>query len=53
MVGTFGGATAAVILLGLAAPGAILGWRVRFGIAFVAAAAALWLLATVVGEPCP
>jgi hypothetical protein len=49
MIGTFGGATAAVILLGLAAPGAILGWRVRFGSTFVAAAAALWLLALALG----
>jgi hypothetical protein len=49
MIGTFGGATAAVILLGLAVPGAILAWRVQFGSAFLAAAASLWLLALVLG----
>jgi hypothetical protein len=49
MIGTFGGATAAVILLGLAMPGAILAWRVQFGSSFLAIAAALWLLAAVLG----
>ncbi|MFI4942166.1 MAG: hypothetical protein ACHP85_02815 [Burkholderiales bacterium] len=49
MIGTFGGATAAVILLGLAAPGAILAWRVQFGSSFLAIAAALWLLAAALG----
>jgi hypothetical protein len=49
MIGTFGGAVAAVILLGLAAPGAILAWRVQFGGTFVASAAALWLLGAAIG----
>jgi len=45
MTGVFGGATAAVILLGLVLPGFILAWRVRFGVAFAAIATVLWLLA--------
>jgi hypothetical protein len=45
MTGVFGGATAAVVLLGLALPGFVLGWRVRFGGTFAAIATALWLLA--------
>jgi len=49
MIGTFGGATVAVILLGLAAPGAILAWRVQLGSPFVAAAVALWLLGAALG----
>jgi hypothetical protein len=49
MIGTFGGATAAVILLGLAVPGAILAWRVQFGGWFLAVAAALWLLGAALG----
>ncbi len=49
MIGTFGGATVAVILLGLAVPGAILAWRVQFGSSFLAVAAALWLLAAALG----
>jgi hypothetical protein len=44
-LGTFGGVTAAVILLGLALPGFILAWRVRFGASFLALSSALWLLA--------
>jgi hypothetical protein len=43
--GAFGGAVAFVVLLGLALPGFILAWRVRFGAPFTAAATALWLLA--------
>jgi len=49
MIGTFGGATAAVILLGLALPGSILAWNVRFGSSFLAVASALWLLAAALG----
>jgi hypothetical protein len=45
MTGVFGGAAAAVILLGLALPGFILAWRVRFGATFTALATLLWLLA--------
>jgi hypothetical protein len=45
MTGVFGGAAAAVVLLGLALPGFILAWRVRFGAGFTAAACAAWLLA--------
>jgi hypothetical protein len=47
MTGLFGGAIAAVVLLGLALPGFILAWRVGFGAAFSAAAAIVWLLAAV------
>jgi hypothetical protein len=49
IVGTFGGAIAAVILLGLAVPGAILAWRVSFGSGFLVVSSALWLLALVAG----
>lgn len=45
MTGAFGGATAAFVLLGLALPGFVLAWRVRFGGTFAAIATALWLLA--------
>jgi hypothetical protein len=45
LVGTFGGATLAIVLLGLAVPGFVLAWRTRFGAGFRSAAAALWLLA--------
>jgi hypothetical protein len=49
VVGAFGGTIAAVILLGLAVPGAILAWRVSFGGAFAAISSVLWLVAIVVG----
>jgi hypothetical protein len=49
LVGAFGGAFAATVLLGLAIPGFILAWRVRFGAAFRAAAAAVWLIGAVFG----
>jgi hypothetical protein len=49
IVGVFGGATVAVVLLGLALPGFILTWRVRFGSAFRAVACAGWLLAAAGG----
>jgi hypothetical protein len=49
-LGTFGGVTAAVILLGLALPGFILAWRVRFGTSFLALASAVWLLAAAGGS---
>jgi hypothetical protein len=45
MTGVFGSAAAAVVLLGLALPGFILAWRVRFGATFAALATILWLLA--------
>jgi len=45
MVGLFGGITAVIVLLGLAFPGFILAWRVRFGASFLVLASALWLLA--------
>ncbi len=48
-VGLFGGVTAGVVLAGLALPGFILAWRVRFGGAFLALASAVWLLAAVAG----
>lgn len=50
MLGAFGGATAAVILLGLALPGLILAWRVRFGVWFLAFASVLWLLGAAGGS---
>ncbi len=49
MVGTFGSALAAVVLLGLAVPGAILAGRVSFGGSFLALASLLWLLGAAVG----
>jgi hypothetical protein len=49
LVGSFGGATAVVVLLGLALPGLILAWRVRFDGTFRAAASVAWLLAAVMG----
>jgi hypothetical protein len=49
LVGTFGGAFVATVLLGLAVPGFILAWRVRFGASFRAAAAAVWLIGAVFG----
>ena len=49
-LGTFGGVTVAVILLGLALPGFILAWRVRFGSAFLGLASALWLVAAAGGS---
>jgi hypothetical protein len=45
MTGLFGGATAAVVLVGLALPGFILAWRVRFGATFTALSSLTWLLA--------
>jgi hypothetical protein len=45
--GHLGGVTAAVVLLGLALPGFILAWRVRFGVSFSMLASTLWLLAAV------
>jgi hypothetical protein len=50
MLGTFGGITTLVVLLGLALPGFILAWQVRFGVTAVAAASAAWLLAAVLGS---
>lgn len=47
MTGLFGGAIAAVVLLGLALPGFILAWRVGFGAAFTASSSIVWLLAAV------
>ena len=44
-VGFVGGFTAVLVLLGLALPGFILAWRVRFEASFSAIAAAVWLLA--------
>lgn len=49
-LGTFGGVAAVLILLGLALPGFILAWRVRFGTAFVGLASSLWLLAAAGGS---
>jgi hypothetical protein len=49
LVGVFGGATAAVVLVGLAVTGFILAGRVRFGGVFLALASTLWLLATAGG----
>jgi hypothetical protein len=43
--GLFGGATAALVLVGIALPGFILAWRVRFAPVFVFLASALWLIA--------
>ena len=45
MVGSLGGAALAIALLGLALPGFILTWRVRFGASFLALTSAVWLLA--------
>lgn len=45
IAGSVGGVTAAVVLMGLALPGFILVWRVRFGAPFVVLASAVWLLA--------
>lgn len=45
LLGTFGGITALVVLLGLALPSFILAWQVRFGATAVAVASAAWLLA--------
>jgi hypothetical protein len=50
IVGVFGGATVAIVLLGLALPGFILAWRIRFGSAFRAIACAAWLLAAAGGS---
>ena len=44
IVGLIGGATVAVILVGLALPGFILAWRVHFGGVFLALGSTLWLL---------
>jgi hypothetical protein len=49
MVGTFGGALAALVLLGLALPGGILAGRVSFGGSFVAVSSLLWLVGLAVG----
>jgi hypothetical protein len=49
MLGTFGGITAVHVLLGLALPGFILAWRVRFGVVFQAFASTAWLLAAILG----
>ncbi len=49
LVGVFGGAGVATVLLGLAVPGFILAWRAGFGAAFRAAAAAVWLIGAVFG----
>jgi hypothetical protein len=46
-LGVFGGVTAVPVLLGLALPGFILAWRVRFGGAFLAFASTAWLLAAI------
>jgi hypothetical protein len=43
--GIFAGATAALVLLGLALPGFVLAWRVRFGTAFSALALLAWIAA--------
>ena len=43
LLGTFGGATALGILIGLALPGFILAWRIGFGAPFTALATGLWL----------
>jgi hypothetical protein len=43
--GIWGGGLAGTVLLGLALPGFILAWRVRFGGLFAAAASVVWLLA--------
>jgi hypothetical protein len=48
-IGVFGGATVALVLLGLALPGFILAWRVRFGTGFLAVSSALWLVAAAAG----
>ena len=49
LVGTVGGAVVATVLMGLGVPGFILAWRVSFGAAFRAAAAAVWLIGAVFG----
>jgi uncharacterized membrane protein YGL010W len=43
----FAGLTAAVVILGLALPGFILAWRVRFGVAFSVLALLVWIAAAV------
>jgi hypothetical protein len=48
-LGPAGGLLAAVVLLGLAAPGFVLAWRVGFGAAFVVLASTAWLLAAAFG----
>jgi hypothetical protein len=48
-IGVFGGATVALVLLGLALPGFILAWRVRFETGFLAVSSALWLVAAAAG----
>lgn len=45
LVGTFGGTAALAVLIGLALPGFILAWRIRFGAPFTALATGLWLAA--------
>jgi len=50
MLGTFGGVTGVIVLLGLALPGFILAWRVRFGDTFRALASAAWLMAATLGS---
>jgi hypothetical protein len=49
VVGTFGGALCAVVLLGLAVPGAILAGRVSFGVLFLSVSSLVWLLGLAVG----
>jgi hypothetical protein len=49
LVGTFGGAFVATVLLGLALPGFILAWRARFDTPFRVGAAAVWLIGAVFG----
>ena len=49
IVGLIGGATVAVILVGLALPGFILAWRVHFGSVFLALGSTLWLLSAAGG----
>jgi hypothetical protein len=50
LIGVYGGATAGLVLLGLAAPGFILAWRVGFGSRFRAVASAIWLLGATLGS---
>jgi hypothetical protein len=45
VTGLFAGLTAAVVVLGLALPGFVLAWRVRFGAAFSALALLAWIAA--------
>jgi hypothetical protein len=49
LVGTFGGAFVATVLLGLALPGFILAWRVRFDTPLRVGAAAVWLIGAAFG----